>query len=420
MSAFRVTKLNTALALKSSGPTTSASRAERRLLSGVAAVQTAITVALLVGAGLLCRTVEKMAKVRLGYETEHIVAMEVTSMQLGNFFSFHEQALARVAALPGVKQVAFAWGVPLTGNRWVSAVRIGPDAGSQKIKDIPRIGTRSVTPEYFDLIGQPIVSGRNFPRTHSSETNRIVMPLVAIVNEALAKRYFSGISPIGRRFKMLGREDKPIEIIGVVANARTDAVVTNAEPEIYFCLWEALPFTKHLLVRTASDSGSLMREVQGELRRIEPTVSIANIKTLSQIREESVAVQTFTRRLLVGFSIVALILTSVGIYGVLSLSVASRQREIAIRIAVGATHRSVLRLVLGEGLRLVAIGLVMGGALSLALAHVLKSFLYGVPAIDPPTYAGVVSLFSAVALIACWVPARRASRIHPLQALHAE
>jgi putative ABC transport system permease protein len=196
--------------------------------------------------------------------------------------------------------------------------------------------------------------------------------------------------------------------------------VTEPEPEIYFCFWEAFPFTKHLLVRTASDPRSLMRAVQRELREIEPTVSIAHIKTLSQIREESVAVQTFTRRLLVGFSIVALVLTSVGIYGVLSLSVASRQREIAIRIAIGATHKSILRLILVEGLRLVASGLVMGGALALALAHVLKSFLYGIAAIDPPTYAGVVALICAVALIACWLPARRATRIYPAQVLHAD
>ena len=219
---------------------------------------------------------------------------------------------------------------------------------------------------------------------------------------------------------MLGREDQPIEIIGVVGNARTDAVVTEAEPEIYFCFWEAFPFTKHMLVRTASDPRSLMRAVQNELHLLEPTVSVANIKTLSQIREESVAVQTFARRLLVGFSIVALILTSVGIYGVLSLSVASRQREMAIRMAVGATDRNILRLILVEGFRSVASGLILGGVLSVAMADALKSLLYGIPAIDPTTYAGVVSLFCAVALIACWLPARRATRIYPVQVLRSE
>jgi putative ABC transport system permease protein len=302
----------------------------------------------------------------------------------------------------------------------VIAVRIGPESESGRVKDVPRVAARSVTPEYFDLIDQSFVAGRNFPSIHSSETNRIVMPTVAIVNEALANRYYAGANPIGQSIKMLGREDKPIEIIGVVGNTRTDGVVTEPEPEIYFCFWEAFPFTKHLLVRTALDPRSLMRSVQRELRQIEPTVSIANIKTLAQIREESVAVQTFTRRLLVGFSILALLLTSVGIYGVISLSIASRQREIAIRIAVGATDRSIVRLILVEAVRLVASGLILGGVLSVALADALKSLLYGIPAIDPTTYAGVVSLFCAVALIACWLPARRATRIHPVQVLRSE
>lgn len=420
VAAWRVIRMNASLALKSSGPTTSPGRTERRLLGGVAAAQMAITVALLVGAGLLCRTVDKMARVRLGYDTDHILTLNVTSMELGNFFAFHEQALNRISALPGVRQAAFAWGVPLTGNRWVSAVKIGPEAASGRIKDIPRIVTRSVTPEYFELIGQPIRFGRNFPATHSSETNRIVMPTVAIVNDALATRYFAGMSPVGRSFRMLGREDKPIEIIGVVANARTDSVATEPEPEIYFCFWEAFPFTKHLLVRTSSDPRALALSVQRELHRIEPTASIAQIKTLARIREDSVAVYTFTRLLLVGFSVMALILTSVAIYGVLSLFIASRQREIAIRAAVGATPKRIFSLVLGEGIRLIAGGLVLGAALAITLARVLKSLLFGVPPLDPMTYVCVVGLFSGISLIVCWLPARRASRIHPVKVLHAE
>src|ERR1044071_6677064 len=149
---------------------------------------------------------DKMAKVHLGYQTDHILTLNVTSMELGNFFTFHEQALARIATLPGVKRVAFAWGVPLTGNSWVIAAKIGPESESGKIKDVSRLVARSVTPEYFDLIDQPLVSGRNFPSTHSAETNRIVMPTVAIVNEALTKRYYAGTSPIGQRIKLLGRE----------------------------------------------------------------------------------------------------------------------------------------------------------------------------------------------------------------------
>src|SRR5438552_9679178 len=183
------------------------------------------------------------------------------------------------------------------------------------------------------------------------------MPSVAVVNDAMAKRYFPKVNPIGRMLRMPGREDKPIEIIGVVANAHTEAVVREPEPEIYFCLWEAFPFTKHLLIRTASNPRPLFITVQRELRAIEPTVAVENVKTLEQIRSDSLAPQTFAMRMLVGFSFVACALALVGIYGVLSLSVSSRKREIAIRNAIGAQRRDILALVLREGFSLITVGL---------------------------------------------------------------
>ena len=267
--AFRMSQLDPVHGLKSAGPTASAGRADRRLLRGVAVLQTALTLALLVGAGLLIRTVNKLARVRLGYDTENILTMNVTDINGPNFFTFHDRTLARISALPGVKQVAFAWGVPLTGNKWMITVKIGGESDSGKFNDALWIPLRSVTPEYFELMGQHVLSGRNFPASHSTETNRAVMPSVAVVNEAMAKRYFPKVNPIGRMLRMPGREDKPIEIIGVVANARTEAVVREPEPEIYFCLWEAFPFTKHLLIRTASNPGPLFITVQRELRAIE-------------------------------------------------------------------------------------------------------------------------------------------------------
>jgi putative ABC transport system permease protein len=346
--------------------------------------------------------------------------MSVTDARLLKFFDFHDQALARISALPGVKHVAFAWGLPLTGNKWFTTAKVEGQPNTGKLNDKLTIPSRSVTPEYFDLLGQKILAGRNFPSTHSTETNRVVLPEIAIVNQEMAERYFPNASPVGMKLRIPGRENQPIEIIGVVANARTEALTRKAEPEIYFSLWEALAFTKSLVIRTASDPQPLIAVVQRELRAIEPTVAIENIKTMEQIRSDSVAPQTFAMRLLVGFSFVASTLALVGIYGVLSLSVGSRKREIAIRSAIGAQPRDIVGLVLREGFRLMAIGLVFGAVISLALSRILSSFLFGVQPTDPVTLLGVMILFAAVALLACYPPARRATKVDPMEALRHE
>ena len=204
----------------------------------------------------------------------------------------------------------------------------------------------------------------------------------------------------------------------MVANARTEALTRKAEPEIYFSLWEALAFTKSLVIRTASDPRPLIAVVQRELRAIEPTVAIENVKTLEQIRSDSVAPQTFAMRLLVGFSFVACGLALVGVYSVLSLSVSSRKREIAIRSAVGAQRRDIVVLVLREGF--IVVGLAFGAGIALVLSRVLKSFLFGVQPSDPLVLLGGAVLFAAVAFLACWLPARRAAKVDPMEALRYE
>jgi putative ABC transport system permease protein len=205
-----------------------------------------------------------------------------------------------------------------------------------------------------------------------------------------------------------------------VSNGRTSDLTQAAEPEFYLSLWQASAFSKHLVVRTTADPRSVAIAVQRELHSVDPTAAVENLKTLEQIRGDSLASRTFAMQLLVGFSIVASVLTLIGIYGVLSLSVASRQREIAIRTAVGAGQRDILRMVLGEGLYLIAGGVVAGLAASIILSRVLKSFLYGVEPNDPMTLIGVGLAFVVVALLACWVPARRAAKVDPLEALRSE
>jgi putative ABC transport system permease protein len=194
----------------------------------------------------------------------------------------------------------------------------------------------------------------------------------------------------------------------------------SAQRGVYLPFWQFYVFTKHLIVRTGSNPRLLSAQVQHELRAIDPTVAIGHVETMEQIRNESVAAQTFAMRLLVGFSIFGSVLALVGIYGVLSLTVDSRKREIAIRLAIGAQKRSVLGLVLSEGLRLIVIGLAMGTGVALASTRLLRALLFGVGPTDPITFVVVAILFAAVALVACLLPGLRATRVDPMSALRYE
>ena len=412
--AMRAARLDPIEALKSAGPRTSAGRGERRLLRLVTMAQTALTLALLVGAGLLIRTMMNISKVPSGYRISRILTMSVTAVQ-GDWNAFHRTALERVAALPGVEYAAFAWGVPLTGNNWPGTVDIEGQPEPSKASDRIAVPLRSVTQDYFKLIGLPILAGRGVRATDIGDR-----PNVAVVNRAFVDRYFPRTAAVGKKLWFGSRKDPPIYIVGVVANSRTADLTQAAEPEIYFSLWQARAFSKHLVVRTTEDPRFLTAAIVRALRSVDATASVENVKTMEQIRDDSLASRTFAMQLLVGFSLVGSVLTLVGIYGVLSLSVASRRRELAVRAAIGAQERDLRNLVFAEGFRLIAGGLIAGIAAALLLSGVLRAFLFDVQPADPMTLIAVALLFAAVALLACWAPTRRAARIDPAEALHYE
>jgi putative ABC transport system permease protein len=414
--ALRAFRLDPMEVLKDAGPKGTAGIGERRLLQGVTMLQTALTLALLVGAGLLIRTMVKIANVPSGFNTGRILTMSVTDVQSWSTWgSFHRQALERVAAIPGVQYAAFAWGVPLTGNNWPATLDIEGQPPAVKESDKVALPLRAVTPDYFKLMGMSLTEGREFRSTDDDKA-----PPIAIVNQAFARRYFPQGNTLGRKFWFGGRDKPGTEIVGEIANSRTDDLTQEASPEIYLPLWQADAFSKHLVVRTTADPRAVVVAVQRELRSVDPTAAIENVKTLEQIRDESLASRTFAMNLLTGFSVVGSALTLVGIYGVLSLSVASRRRELAIRSAVGAQQSDIRRLIFGEGFRLIAGGVLVGVALAIVLSRVLRSFLFEVQPNDPATLIVVGALFVAVGLLACWMPVRRAGKVDPLEALRYE
>ena len=414
--ALRVFQLDPMEVLKNAGPKGTAGIGERRLLRGVTMLQTALTLALLVGAGLLIRTMMKIAQVPSGFNTGRILTMSVTEVQSWSTWgSFHRQALERVAAIPGVQYAAFAWGVPLTGNNWPARLDIEGQPPAVKESDKIALPMRAVTPDYFKLMGMPLVDGREF---RSADDDKA--PGVAIVNQAFVHRFFPNGDAIGRKFWLGSRNNPPNTIVGEIADGRTDDLTQQASPEVYLPLWQASAFSKHLVVRTTADPRAVVVAVERELHAIDPTAAIENVKTLDQIRDESLASRTFAMHLLTAFSVVGSVLTLVGIYGVLTLSVASRRRELAIRSAVGAQQSHIRKLIFGEGFRLIAGGVVAGAVLSIVVSQVLRSFLFEVQPSDPATLIVVGALFVGVGLLACWVPVRRATRVDPLEALRYE
>ena len=390
-------------------------RGQRRLLGLVATLQIVLTVALLAGAALLVRTAHNLLRVRPGYDTDRILAMTVTSMQRETYRAFHAEALERVAALPGVSHAAFAWGLPLTGNKWPGDLEIPGQPGSSRLADRITLPLRSVTPDYFAVLGMRLADGRAFRASDDEKA-----PRVAVVNEAFVRRYFGGGNAIGRQVRFAGGDGPPLAIVGVMADTRTDSLSAQAAPEVYLPFWQSGAFSKHLVLRADGDPRALAALVRRELRALDPSAAVEHITTMDDVRRESLAPWIFATSLLTGFAGVATVLALVGLYGVLSLSVGARTKEIGVRQAIGAQRSQVMSLVLGEGLRLVAAGAALGVVAALLLGRLLSALLVDVTPADPLALAAAVAAFALVALLTCLLPARRAVRVNVVEALRHE
>ena len=396
------------------GARTTAGRQERRLLAAVATLQIVLTVALLSGAALLVRTARNLARMQPGYETENILAMTVTTMEREKSAAFHRLSLERVASVPGVTRAAFAWGVPLTGNKWPGEMEV-PGQVASKITDRINLPLRSITENYFDVMGMRMLEGRPFQQSDGPDA-----PRVAIVNEALAKRYYAGRNVVGDYIQFAGSTNKPLQIVGIVADTRTDNLSEPATPEVYLPFWQSGAFSKHLVVRTAGDPTAVAAAVRSELRKVDPTSAVERMTTMAAIRGESVAPRTFAMRLLIGFAVIATVLAVVGLYGVLSLSVNSRIKEMAVRKAVGAQPGQIVQLIVGEGSKIVAVGMVIGAAAAVLVGRLLQTLLFDVTPFDPLALGTAAIAFAVVGVAACLAPAFRASRVDLMESLRQE
>jgi putative ABC transport system permease protein len=383
-----------------------------------------LALVLLAGSGLLVRSFVRLIGVDPGFDTAHLLTFKVTlpNSKYGTDplrMAFFQQLLAKLAAVPGVHSASMESFPPLTGLGAATAVHVLSQP-TLALSDLPVANVRVVGPDYLATMNISLRAGRFFNAQELAEEKH-----VTIINQAFADKYIRGVNPLGQQaaiyMKSLDeKEIKPSEIIGVVGDVHQMGLDVSPEPTVYWPHSELVMSGMTILLRTTSDPLKLVATARGELQQLDPELPTAAVVTMDQLLADSLSRSRFTMLLLGIFSAVALVLAAVGIYGLIAYSVTQRTQELGIRIALGAQRRDVLRLVLGQGARLTLLGVALGILVALAFSRLLASMLFDVSATDPLTYAGVAGLLAVVALLACFIPARRATRVDPMVALRYE
>jgi len=394
----------------------------------------ALSVVLMIAAGLLLRSFWDLLNVRLGFSPQNVMAVR-TRLPAPNFpkndlysnaaqeTPFLREVLRRARMLPGVQEVAIGdtASVPLDQSlRELKVISEGQFfltfEGRDVQSDQPAAVERSsVTPNYFHLLGIPLLRGRFLGESDDDKA-----PQVAVINEGFARTYWPNQDPLGRRFKRNGADSPWITVVGVIANARTESLAEAEVPQIYLSLYQSASRRLAIFLRGHMDAAAIPDEVREQVQAVDPTLPISGSQTLDETVSASLSERRFSMEIVALFALTALLLAGLGIYGVISYIVSERTHEIGIRIALGAQNRSILRMVMRQGLGLAIAGAAVGLFGALIVSHSMAGLLYGVRPTDPLTFAGVALLLIAVALLACYIPARRAVRVDPLVALRHE
>jgi predicted permease len=403
--------------MKSGGRGTTAGRASGHLRSLLVGVETGLSAMCLIAGGLLLHSFVKLVNVDRGFDVDRIITVDLSLPdnrypKLEAKAAFERTLIERVRALPGVISAGVSNHLPLAGEGGNNL--IGLEGKNVPFVERPLADIRNVNPDYFHTMGIPLRSGRIFDEADRTRQ-------VGLVSALTAERLWPGENPIGKRFRIGGDERPFTEVAGVVGDVLGVSLSRSPSLTIYVPYWDRAMFGgPSLAVKTAMDPRGLASAIRAEIRKIDPELPVPAFRTMEQIVSESVAQRRFQMNLVLLFALAATLLASLGIYGVVSYAVAQRTNEMGIRIALGARPASIARMVLGQGLLPVAVGLVCGAAGSLALGRVLGSLLFGVTAADPVTMASVVALLSAVAAAATYVPAHRATHVDPMTALRYE
>ena len=426
--AWKTTRVDVSEALKRSGAgNTGGTEVGGRLRDILTASQVAISIVLLVGASLVLRSMGNLQEVDPGFDARNVLLMEVNPTYRGSEppearVDRYARLLERIARIPGVVATAANNSPPFVAQRpWNRAQLTAEGQSLDEQAANGRVNFQTVSPDYFRLLNIPVQQGRVF-----DERDKMDAPLVCIVSQNLASRLWPGQDALGKRL-MLGAPEPGenpdwMTVIGVVGDVRHQALEREAGPDFYKPSMQLAWKQMHFLVRAQPglDPMTLILTVQREVAAIEPEVGVFNFVSLGDEVANSLWQPRLRAWLLSFFSIVALLLAATGLYGVIAYRVTQRTREIGIRMALGATRGAVLRVVMSESMRAVVIGLLVGVASAFALSRVLQASLFGIGSSDAASYAAACLLLAVTALIACWVPARRATRINPVTALRAE
>ena len=410
--------------LRAGGRGSTSGRSLRLWRDALVVVEVSLSLILLVGAGLMIRSFSQLASVPPGFDPNNVLTGGISLT--GTSYAKHDQrvlfvnqTLERLKALPGVESVAFAAPMPFSGGNVGSDFRFEgrpePQPGSE-----PEANNRSVTSDYFRAMKIPLLQGRYF-----NEQDQHDGVGAAIVNQTFVQRYFGNESPIGKRLSKIGAnqnegDPKQWEIVGVVGDVHHSSLTKNANPEIYLPYQQNSWDWGNIFVRTRTDPATLAESFRQQIRAGDKGVTVTKVQPLSMSISETITQPRFYTFLFALFGAIGLVLTMTGVYGLISYTVSQRTQEIGIRMALGANRLSVVRMVLKQGIGLALAGTIIGIAMSFALTRVIVSLLFEVKPTDLLTFAGATTVLFIAALLACYVPARRATKVDPLEALRYE
>ncbi|MEN3334849.1 MAG: hypothetical protein V7641_4214 [Blastocatellia bacterium] len=380
--------------------------------------QVALSLVLLIGGGLMLRSLQRTQMIDLGFNPHNAVSLSF-DLRLQGYDEargkeFQKRLLERVRALPGVASAGTADLVPVDLHFSREAIFIEGQA-PERTTTAPRALSSRISPGYFSAMSTPILQGREFSESDDDKATR-----VAIVNETLARRFWPDEDPIGKRLAVGSPDSVKLQVIGVARDGKYTGMQEDPKPFVYRSVLQSYSGATSLVIRAETDPPQVMTAARREIQQLDAHLPISSAQTLDEHLSFPLLPTRLAASLLGSFGVLALVLAAIGVYGVMAYTISKRTREIGIRMALGAQKADVLKLVISQGIWLTLTGIAIGLAASLAVTRLMKSLLFGVSATDPLTFAGVAVLLTAVALLACYIPARRATKVDPMMALRHE